>query len=44
MYIVTPKPNYVHALDLARNGFAKWEFRPKIPDPETTRKSACRGV
>src|SRR5262245_46968773 len=27
MYIVTPKPNYVYALDLARQGAIKWEFR-----------------
>ena len=44
MYIVTPKPNYVYALDLARDGFIKWEFRPEIPDPETTRRSACCGA
>ena len=30
MYIVTPEPNYVYALDLARDGFIKWEFRPEI--------------
>ena len=28
MYIVTPEPNYVYALDLTRDGFIKWEFRP----------------
>ena len=32
MYIVTPKPNYVYALDLVRQGVIKWEFRPEFPD------------
>ena len=44
MYIVTPKPNYVYALDLARQGVIKWEFRPDIPDLETTIRSACCGA
>ena len=35
MYIVTPKPNYVYALDLMRQGVIKWEFRPEFPDLET---------
>ena len=44
MYIVTPKPNYVYALDLVRQGFIKWEFRPEIPDLETAVRSACCGA
>ena len=44
MYIVTPKPNYVYALDLEREGVIKWEFRPEIPDLETTVRSACCGA
>ena len=44
MYIVTPKPNYVYALDLARQGVIKWEFRPEIPDLETAVRSACCGA
>jgi PQQ-dependent dehydrogenase (methanol/ethanol family) len=44
MYIVTPKPNYVYALDLVREGVIKWEFRPEIPDLETTVRSACCGA
>ena len=44
MYIVTPKPNYVYALDLVRQGVIKWEFRPEILDLETTVKSACCGA
>ena len=44
MYIVTPKPNYVYALDLTRQGVIKWEFRPEIPDLETAVRSACCGA
>src|SRR5688572_25934269 len=44
MYIVTPKPNYVYALDLTRQGAIKWEFRPEIPQLETAIKSACCGA
>ena len=44
MYIVTPKPNYVYALDLMRQGVIKWEFRPEIPDLETAVRSACCGA
>ena len=44
MYMVTPKPNYVYALDLVRQGVIKWEFRPEIPDLETTVRSACCGA
>lgn len=44
MYIVTPKPNYVYALDLVREGVIKWEFRPEIPDLETAVRSACCGA
>ena len=44
MYIVTPKPNYVYALDLVRQGVIKWEFRPEIPDLETAVRSACCGA
>src|SRR5262245_11412682 len=29
MYIVTPKPNYVYALDLTRDGVIKWSFGPR---------------
>lgn len=44
MYIVTPKPNYVYALDLMRQGVIKWEFRPEFPDLETAVRSACCGA
>src|SRR4029434_1248568 len=44
MYIVTPKPNYVYALDLARDGVIKWEFRPDMPQMEAAIKAACCGA
>ena len=44
MYIVTPKPNYVYALDLRRDGVIKWEFRPDIPNIEATIRAACCGA
>jgi lanthanide-dependent methanol dehydrogenase len=30
MYVVTPYPNLLHALDLNRNGAKKWTFDPKV--------------
>ena len=44
MYIVTPKPNYVYAIDLAREGVIKWEFRPEMPNQELATKRACCGA
>ena len=44
MYIVTPKPNYVYALDLTRQGVIKWEFRPEMPQLEAAIKAACCGA
>jgi len=44
MYIVTPKPNYVYALDLKRDGVIKWEFRPEMPQMEAAIKAACCGA
>jgi PQQ-dependent dehydrogenase (methanol/ethanol family) len=44
MYIVTPKPNYVYALDLTRDGVIKWEFRPEMPQMEAATKAACCGA
>jgi PQQ-dependent dehydrogenase (methanol/ethanol family) len=44
MYIVTPKPNYVYALDLARQGAIKWEFRPEMPKLEAAIKAGCCGA
>ena len=42
MYIVTPKPNYVYALDLTHDGVIKWEFRPK--SPKWTQQSKLRAA
>src|SRR6185295_16070955 len=44
MYIVTPKPNYVYALDLTRDGAIKWEFRPEFPQMDAAIKAACCGA
>ena len=44
MYIVTPKPNYVYALDLARQGAIKWEFRPEMPKLDAAIKAGCCGA
>jgi PQQ-dependent dehydrogenase (methanol/ethanol family) len=44
MYIVTPKPNYVYALDLTRDGVIKWEFRPEFPQMDAAVKAACCGA
>jgi PQQ-dependent dehydrogenase (methanol/ethanol family) len=46
MYLVTPKPNYVYALDLSpgNEGVIKWEFRPDMPELETAIARACCGA
>ena len=41
MYIVSPKPNYVYALDLNRDGVIIWEFRPDMNVEEATRQGCC---
>ncbi|MCC6735983.1 MAG: PQQ-binding-like beta-propeller repeat protein [Bauldia sp.] len=41
MYIVSPKPNYVYALDLNNDGVIKWEFRPDMNIEEATRVACC---
>lgn len=42
MYILTPKPNTVYALDLANEGYLKWSYRPEMPGLEQAR--ACCGA
>lgn len=42
MYILTPKPNTLIALDLTREGYIKWEFRPEMPGLEHA--TACCGA
>ena len=44
MYIATPKPNYIYALDLDREGVIKWEFRPEIPQLDAAKRAACCGA
>jgi len=44
MYIATPKPNYIYALDLKRDGAIKWEFRPEVPQMDAAIKAACCGA
>jgi PQQ-dependent dehydrogenase (methanol/ethanol family) len=46
MYIVTPKPNYVYAIDLKQDGVIKWEFRPEMTaaQRDLATKRACCGA
>jgi PQQ-dependent dehydrogenase (methanol/ethanol family) len=40
MYVVTPFPNVVYALDLRTNGAVKWKFEPK-PKPAAQGVACC---
>jgi PQQ-dependent dehydrogenase (methanol/ethanol family) len=40
MYVITPYPNYVWALDLAKGGKPKWVFRPH-PKPASQGVACC---
>src|SRR5690606_38981020 len=40
MYIVTPFPNLLHALDLTRQGEKKWTYDPK-PAPSSQGVACC---
>ena len=44
MYLVTPKPNRVYAIDLARDGVVEWEFRAEHEDLELVTERACCGA
>ncbi len=44
MYLVTPKPNRVYAIDLARDGVVRWEFRAEHEDLELVTVRACCGA
>ena len=44
MYVVTPKPNRVYAIDLARDGVVKWEYRAELEDLELVTVRACCGA
>ncbi len=41
MFIVSPKPNYVYALDLARDGAVKWVYRPIMNVALATANTCC---
>ena len=41
MYIVSPKPNYVYALDLTKEGVIKWEFRPTMDVALASAQTCC---
>ncbi|MEX2542107.1 MAG: PQQ-dependent dehydrogenase, methanol/ethanol family [Trueperaceae bacterium] len=43
MYVLTPKPNTLYALDLTRQGFIKWSFAPEM-DTERAGSLACCGA
>ncbi|MES2405511.1 MAG: methanol/ethanol family PQQ-dependent dehydrogenase [Pseudomonadota bacterium] len=47
MYVITPWPNIVYALDLSKDGAIKWVFKPH-PDPASQGVACCdvinRGV
>ncbi|HWR50276.1 MAG TPA: PQQ-binding-like beta-propeller repeat protein, partial [Bryobacteraceae bacterium] len=40
MYVVTPFPNYVYALDLRKPGTVKWKYQPKV-DPAGPGVACC---
>jgi PQQ-dependent dehydrogenase (methanol/ethanol family) len=42
MYLLTPKPNTVYAIDLVNPGVLKWSFRPEMPGLEQA--TACCGA
>lgn len=42
MYLLTPKPNTLMALDLTRDGYIKWTFKPDMPGLE--KAVACCGA
>ena len=41
MYVVSPRPNYLYAFDLADDGVIKWEFRPLIESLVAPAQSCC---
>jgi len=42
MYVLTPKPNTVYAIDLVDQGVLKWSFRPEMPGLQQA--TACCGA
>lgn len=43
MYVLTPKPNTLYALDLSRDGVIEWSFAPEM-DTERAGSLACCGA
>ena len=43
MYVITPFPNYLYALDLNNHGAIKWKYEPK-PDPASQGLACCDTV
>jgi PQQ-dependent dehydrogenase (methanol/ethanol family) len=43
MFIVTPYPNYLYALDLTQSGEMKWKYEPK-PDEAVLGEACCDSV
>jgi len=43
MYVVTPYPNYLYALDLTQSGQIKWKYEPK-PDAAAQGEACCDHV
>jgi lanthanide-dependent methanol dehydrogenase len=44
MYLLTPKPNVLYALDLTRQGTVKWSFSPDQPNLQQAIAVACCGA
>ena len=44
MYLVTPKPNRVYALDLRQNGSVRWEYRVEVEELDLVTQRACCGA
>jgi PQQ-dependent dehydrogenase (methanol/ethanol family) len=44
MYIVTPKPNTLYALDLTQQGRIIWSLRPEAPNQEIATERGCCGA
>jgi lanthanide-dependent methanol dehydrogenase len=42
MYIMTPKPNTIYALDLTQDGVIKWSYAPEMPGLDQA--NACCGA
>lgn len=41
MYVITPYPNILYALDLTQSGKVKWKFETAQPDPMSRGEACC---